>query len=183
MIKKLSIALLVLCSFCFVGCETKDFDDIMTRKYEFDNYEEYETFYDNFCKYNQARYIMPKNNDSIEFTYFFSATTWKSNADKDEFTLNYLDSGAAVGVKGLSGYTLFIDAYDVYYKYDDVIDNISEISYVVDDNPYRENKEIKFFIGYTEIASAKEVTNEFIDSDGFTELMDKIISAYKGVYK
>lgn len=180
MIKKLSIALLALCLFCLVGCETKDFDDIMTRKYEFDNYAEYKIFYDNFCEYNQARYIMPENNDSIEFTYFFAATTWKSNADKDEFTLKYLRSDAWVEVKNLSGYTLFIDAYDVCYDYDAVIDNISEIRYVVDDNPYREDKEIKFLIGYTEVASAKEVANEFIDSDGFTEIMDRIIAAYKG---
>lgn len=181
--KKLSIALLVLCSLCLVGCtnETVHGDDLFSRIYEFDNYEDYKVFYDNFCKYNeQAKFIVPKSTEQIEFNYVFHVTAFKKDEDKDEFTLKYFNACVCAEVKNLSGYNLIIEAYNVYYDDDSEINNIAEIRYIVKYDKYRDLNDIDFYIGYSEIARIYEVTNEIVNSDGFTILMNNILEAYKG---
>lgn len=179
-IKKLSAILLILLSFCFVGCNVPAGPDIFTRTYEFDNYEEYKTFYDNFCLYNTARFIVPKSTEAIEFNYYFHAIAMEEDRDKDELTLSYLMASTWVEVKNLSGYTLHIEAYDVYDYYDNLFNDIAEIKYMVEYDKYNDFNYIYFCIDYARIARVCEVTNDFVNAEDFSALMDKILVAYKG---
>lgn len=186
MIKKLSIVLLVLFSCCCsVGCNEPNRSRVV-RHYNFESYEEYEEFYDIFCDYNQERYVVPRSSASIEITYFFNSV-----ADYDElrtkgYHVNYFHAYMYFEVNNLAdqfeneelaSYRLKFEAYNVADEYDEVCNNLSEVSFKVKTEQYSQT--ISIFIGDIEVARSYIDTSISIEDANFTGVMDKIISAYK----
>lgn len=185
MIKKLSIALLVLCSFCFVGCNVPDGDSFLVT-HDFDNYGDYKTFYDNFCEYNQERYIMPQNTESIEFVYHFTGVADIEYCNTDYNYLDYWHVFMSFEIKEIteqseianSEYFLIkFSARNIADEYDYVCNNISQIRCDVKTDNISEA--IGIYVGDIEVASTDfglRIDNEY----EFDLLKNKIISAYKG---
>lgn len=187
MIKKLSIALLVLCLFCLVGCNVPDGDSFLVT-HDFDNYGDYTTFYDNFCEYNQERYIMPQDTESIEFIYHFTGVASAEYCNTD---YNYLDYWHVfMSLKVISIENQFetekpknclieFSVRNIADEYDYVCNHLTEISYRVNNPKDKWNQSISIIIGEIEVASTGFGSNNFEDNE-LNTLMDNIISAYKG---
>lgn len=208
MIKKLSIALLVLCSFCLVGCNVQNADTDsennenynddydggpggrVVRNYNYDNFEEYNIFYNVFCKNNQERYLIPENNDLIEINYFFNCIGVYSEIEEKGDSVDYDFVFASFQIEKLTDYLeteifggqkLEFQACDIADKYDYVCNYLSEISYRVNKpDMYEHNQSISIVIGDIELARTGIGISNFIKDKNFNTVMDIIISAYKG---
>lgn len=188
MIKKLSIALLVLCSLCFVGCNVKDTvkDDCFEITHDFNNFSEYKTFYENFCEYNQERFIMPQDTESLEIVYGFDGVAHIKDLNTDESIIDYStaymqfsikDSTEQSGNDNIDEFLFVFQSYNIAKGYDYVCNNLAQIRYEVD-APF-DSKFVSIYVGNIKVADT--VYNVLIDNeDEFELLMDKIIAAYKG---
>lgn len=188
MIKKIGIALLFLVFCCFVGCnDYSDGDGLVVRQYYFDNYEQYGEFYEIFCDYNPERYVIPENNDSIEFTYFFNGVADYNELETKGYYVDYHTTYISFEVKNLTDQfktenfgnnKLEFQAVDIENKYDEVYNNFSQIRYKVNTNQV--GKPISIFIGDIEVARTVYGADIFVEDENFTTVMNKIIFAFKG---
>lgn len=184
------ITLSLLLTFCLAGCSKNDreFRDggLAMRDYYFVNYGEYEEFYNIFGEYNQERCIMPKNNDSIEFTYIFSGVAPLYELDTKGYCIDYDFITFSFQVNNLADHfktqnfgdqKLEFEAVNIENEYDEVFNNLSQISYKVIPEGYHHT--INIFIGDIEVAHTLYGKDIFIQDENFTMVMDKIISAFK----
>lgn len=184
------ITLSLLLALCLAGCSKKDREvldgGLAMRTYYFDDYGEYEDFYNILCEYNPERIVMPKNNDSIEFTYYFCGvgSLDELHAKGDFIDYDFIDFSFQVNnladhFKGelLASDELEFWAVNIENEYDEVFNNLSQISYKVDSELY--SNKIRIFIGDIEVAHTLYIEDRFIKDENFTEVMDKIISAFK----
>lgn len=191
MIKKLSIALLVLCSLCLVGCNDVDGgpNSHIVRHYNSDNIAEYKIFYDTFCEYNEERYLMPESNGSIKFTYFFDCMGISREIKEKGDRVDYISVGVYFEIEKITDYLeaeifdgekLGFQACNIADKYDYVFSHLSEIGYRINNPDNEDNQSISIIIGDIEIACKSIGVTTFTDDENFNTVMDKIISAYKG---
>ena len=130
---------------------------------------------------------MPENNDSIEFTYFFNGVADIEYVNTDGYYIDYRFVYMSFKVinltdqfrnEKLANFELEIKAYDIADEYDYVCSKLSEISYKVKNDNY--SKAISIFIGDIEVAGTGYGADVFVEDENFNEVMNKIISAFKG---
>lgn len=188
-IKKLSAILLILLSLCFVGCDVPKGDSFLVT-HNFDNYGDYKSFYNNFCEYNQERYIMPQDTESIEFIYNFTGVADIEYLNTDYNYLDFRDASTSFEIKDIKKesetenheyFLIGFSACNIADEYDYVCSHLYEIGFRINKpDMYKHNQSISIVIGDIEIAHTGIGASDFIEDKNFITVMDKIISAYKG---